>query len=81
MTPEGLKSIHELQEADRGSRIATYEAGWRVVVQLLPYQQKRIRTWQHGSRKVPFVLEEERQLLPETDETDGFYFARLRRRT
>ena len=29
----------------------------------------------------PFVLEEERQLLPGTDETDGFYFARLRRRT
>ena len=28
----------------------------------------------------PFVLEEERQLLPGTDETDGFYYARLRRK-
>ena len=33
------------------------------------------------TEQFPFVLEEERQLLPGTDETDGFYFARLRRRT
>ena len=31
------------------------------------------------TEQFPFALEEERQFLPGVDETDGFYYAKLRR--
>ena len=82
VTPEGLKSIHELQRQ-------IVEAGWRYVKPggVLLYSTCTINREENQNmaawitEKFPFVLEEERQLLPGTDETDGFYFARLRRRT
>ena len=64
VTPEGLKSIHELQRQIVGSRMAVCGTGWRVVVQHLHDQhqiEKRIRTWRHPTTEsFPFVLEEER---------------------
>ena len=82
VTPEGLKSIPELQRQ-------IVEAGWRYVKPggVLLYSTCTINREENQNmaawitEKFPFVLEEERQLLPGTDETDGFYFARLRRRT
>ena len=82
VTPEGLKSIHELQRQ-------IVEAGWRYVKPggVLLYSTCTINREENQNmaawiaEKFPFALEEERQLLPGTDETDGFYFARLRRRT
>ena len=80
-TPESLKSITELQK-----RIV--EAGWQYVKPggVLLYSTCTIHRGENQDMAVwitknyPFTLEEERQLLPGTDETDGFYFARLRRK-
>ena len=82
VTPESLKSIQELQRQ-------IVEAGWRYVKPggVLLYSTCTINREENQNmaawitEQFPFVLEEERQLLPGTDETDGFYFARLRRRT
>ena len=81
VTPEGLKSIHELQRQ-------IVEAGWRYGKPggVLLYSTCTINREENqkmaacSTEKFPFVLEEERQLLPGTDETDGFYYARLRRK-
>ena len=82
VTPDSLRSINELQRQ-------IVEAGWRYVKPggVLLYSTCTINREENQNmaawitEKFPFVLEEERQLLPGTDETDGFYFARLRRRT
>lgn len=81
VTPESLRSITELQKK-------IVEAGWQYVKPggVLLYstctihkqENSLMAAWICG--QFPFVLEEERQLLPGTDETDGFYFARLRRK-
>ncbi len=81
VTRESLQSITELQKK-------IVEAGWQYVKPggVLLYstctihdsENRQMAAW--ISENFPFVLEEERQLLPGTDETDGFYFARLRRK-
>ena len=79
-TPESLQSIMELQR-----RIV--EAGWQYVKPggVLLYSTCTIHRGENQDmtawiqEKYPFTLEEEKQLLPGTDETDGFYYARLRR--
>ena len=81
-TPESLQSITELQRQ-------IVAAGWQYVKPhgVLLYSTCTIHRGENQemaawiTENFPFVLEEERQLLPGTDETDGFYFARLRRRT
>ena len=80
-TPESLQSITELQRQ-------IVAAGWQYVKPhgVLLYSTCTIHRGENQEMAVwitenfPFVLEEERQLLPGTDETDGFYFARLRRK-
>ena len=81
VTPESLQSITELQKK-------IVEAGWQYVKPggVLLYSTCTIHSRENSQMAAwicehfPFVLEEERQLLPGTDETDGFYFARLRRK-
>lgn len=81
VTPESLQSITELQKK-------IVEAGWQYVKPggVLLYSTCTIHSEENSQMAAwicehfPFVLEEERQLLPGTDETDGFYFARLRRK-
>ena len=81
VTPESLQSITELQK-----RIVT--AGWQYVKPggVLLYSTCTIHCGENQemaawiTENFPFVLEKERQLLPGTEETDGFYFARLRRK-
>lgn len=81
VTPESLRSITELQK-----RIV--EAGWQYVKPggVLLYSTCTIHRRENQemaawiTKEFPFLLEEERQFLPGTDETDGFYFARLRRK-
>ena len=81
VTPESLQSITELQKK-------IVEAGWQYVKHggVLLYSTCTIHSRENSQmaawicENFPFVLEEERQLLPGTDETDGFYFARLRRK-
>ena len=80
-TPESLRSITELQKQ-------IVEAGWQYVkpggvllystCTINPAENQKMAAW--ITENFPFALEEERQLLPGTDETDGFYFARLRRK-
>ena len=80
-TPESLKSIVALQKQ-------IVEAGWQYVKPggILLYSTCTIHRGENQemaawiTEHFPFVLEEERQLLPGTEETDGFYFARLRRK-
>lgn len=80
VTPEGLASITELQKK-------IVEAGWQYVKPggVLLYSTCTIHRGENQDMTAwictnyPFTLEEERQLLPGTDETDGFYYARLRR--
>ena len=80
-TPESLQSITELQRQ-------IVAAGWQYVKPhgVLLYSTCTIHRGENQEMAVwitenfPFVLEEERQLLPGTDETDGFYYARLRRK-
>ena len=81
VTPESLHSITELQKQ-------IVEAGWQYVkpggillystCTIHPEENQKMAVW--ITEHFPFVLEEERQLLPGTEETDGFYFARLRRK-
>ena len=81
VTPESLCSITELQKQ-------IVEAGWQYVKPggILLYstctihrpENQEMTAW--ITENFPFELEEERQLLPGTDETDGFYYARLRRK-
>ena len=80
VTPESLASITKLQKE-------IVEAGWQYVRPggVLLYSTCTIHRNENQdmaawiTEKFPFTLEEERQLLPGTDETDGFYYARLRR--
>ncbi len=81
VTPDSLKSINELQRQ-------IVETGWRYVKPggVLLYSTCTIHRGENQEKAawitdhLPFVLEEERQLLPGTDAADGFYYARLRRK-
>lgn len=82
LTPEKMKEIGELQR-----RIV--EGSWRYVkpggvllystCTVNPEENERMVRW--ILERFPFLLEEERQFMPGEDETDGFYYARLRRRS
>ncbi len=82
VTPETLESLVELQKQ-------IIESGWQYVKKggVLMYSTCTIHGEenQEMSRFIcenyPFELEEEKQILPGFTEADGFYFARLRRRT
>lgn len=81
VTGEQLAAIGELQK-----RIL--DASWQYVKKggVLLYSTCTIHAGENEqmtkwiTEQYPFVLEEERQFLPGRDETDGFYYARLRRK-
>lgn len=81
VTPESLTSIVELQKQ-------IVAAGWQYVKPggVLLYSTCTIHRAENEdmaawiAAQYPFTLEEERQLLPGKDKTDGFYYARLRRK-
>ncbi len=80
VTPETLESLVELQKQ-------IVESSWQYVKKggVLMYSTCTIhkKENQDMSRFIcenyPFVLEEEKQILPGFTEADGFYYARLRR--
>lgn len=81
VTPEQLQSIQKLQK-----QILT--SSWRYVKEggVLLYSTCTIHSGENEemvrfiTENFPFELEEEKQFLPGIDETDGFYYARLRRK-
>lgn len=80
VTPETLESLVELQKQ-------IIESSWQYVKKggVLMYSTCTIHREENQDmsrficEKYPFVLEEEKQILPGFAEADGFYFARLRR--
>lgn len=81
VSPEKLLSLEELQRA-------IIESCWQYVrhggvllystCTINPAENENMVRW--IAANFPFVLEEERQFMPGEDETDGFYYARLRRK-
>ncbi len=80
VTPEKLPALEELQRT-------IIESCWQYVKPggVLLYSTCTINSAENEKmvrwivERFPFVLEEERQFIPGEDETDGFYYARLRR--
>ena len=81
VTPQSLESLTQLQKQ-------IVESSWQYVKKggVLLYSTCTINKKENQEmvkwicESFPFVLEEERQLLPGFEEADGFYYARLRRR-
>ncbi len=81
VTPDSLESLTQLQKQ-------IVESSWQYVKKggVLLYSTCTINKKENQEmvkwicESFPFVLEEERQLLPGFEEADGFYYARLRRR-
>jgi 16S rRNA (cytosine967-C5)-methyltransferase len=80
VTPESMESLLDLQKA-------IVDASWKYVKKdgTLMYSTCTINKKenqdmvQYICEKYPFVLEEDKQILPGIMKADGFYFARLRR--
>lgn len=80
VTPEKLLALEELQRSIIGNCWQYVRPGGALLYSTCTInsaENENMVRWilEH----FPFVLEEERQFLPEEDETDGFYYARLRR--
>lgn len=81
ITPEKIASIGELQKQ-------IIESSWSYVKQggvllystctVNPAENEQMAVW--IVENFPFELEEEKQFMPGKDETDGFYYAKLRRK-
>lgn len=82
VTPETLESLVELQKQ-------IVESSWQYVKKggVLMYSTCTIHKEENQDmsrficENYPFELEEEKQILPGFTEADGFYYARLRRKT
>ena len=80
VSPESMESLLELQKA-------IVDASWQYVKKdgTLMYstctidRKENQDMVQYICEKYPFVLEEEKQILPGIMKADGFYYARLRR--
>lgn len=80
ITPEKIASIGELQKQ-------IIESSWSYVKQggvllystctVNPSENEQMTAW--IVENFPFELEQEKQFMPGEDETDGFYYAKLRR--
>jgi len=81
ITPEKIASIGELQKQ-------IIESSWSYVKQggvllystctVNPAENENMTAW--IVENFPFELEQEKQFVPGEDETDGFYYAKLRRK-
>lgn len=81
ITPEKITSIGELQRAIINSSWNYVKQGGVLLYStctINPGENEQMAAWIVGN--FPFELEEERQFVPGEDETDGFYYARLRRK-
>ena len=81
ISPEKLVSIAELQKEIITSSWSYVKPGGVLLYStctINPLENEKMSAW--IVEKFPFELEEERQFIPGEDETDGFYYARLRRK-
>lgn len=81
VSPQRLMELEKLQRAIIGSCWQYVRPGGVLLYStctINPAENEKMARW--ISENFPFVLEEERQLMPGEDETDGFYYARLRRK-
>ncbi len=80
ITPEKMKSIGELQRKIVQNSWEYVKSGGVLLYStctINPAENEEMVAW--IVKHFPFRLEEERQFMPGEDETDGFYYARLRR--
>lgn len=81
VSPEGLDALRILQRRILQSSWDYVRPGGVLLYSTCtvnPAENQETVRW--IAQQFPFVLEEERQFIPGEDETDGFYFARLRRK-
>jgi len=81
ITPEKITSIGELQQEIIKSSWNYVKPGGVLLYStctINPGENEQMAAW--IIENFPFELEEERQFIPGEDETDGFYYARLRRK-
>ncbi len=81
MNIEKLADIEELQKRIIESSWGYVKPGGALLYStctINPEENEKLVRWIVES--LPFELEEERQFMPGEDDTDGFYYARLRRR-
>lgn len=81
ITPEKIASIGEVQREIIRSSWSYVKPGGTLLYStctINPDENERMACW--IVEEFPFELEEERQFIPGVDETDGFYYARLRRK-
>lgn len=82
VSPESIESLVELQKQIVDSSWQYVKKGGTLLYSTCTIDKKENETMSRWiCEKYPFVLEEERQILPGFTEADGFYFARLRRKT
>lgn len=80
ITPEKISSIGKLQREIIESSWGYVKPGGVLLYStctINPAENEQMAGW--IVQNFPFELEEERQFMPGEDETDGFYYARLRR--
>ena len=81
MTADKMQSICELQRQIVKSSWSYVKPGGVLLYStctIHPEENEKMVVW--ITENFPFVKEEERQFIPGEDETDGFYYARLRRK-
>ena len=80
VTPESLESLVELQKQIVASSWEYVKQGGVLMYSTCTIHKKENQDMSRFiCENFPFVLEEEKQILPGFMEGDGFYFARLRR--
>ncbi len=81
VTTDSLESLTELQKQIVESSWQYVKKGGTLLYSTCTINRKENQDMvQWICESFPFVLEEERQILPGFEEADGFYYARLRRR-
>ena len=81
ITPDKMASIGELQRLiieNSWSYVKTGGVMLYSTCTVNPAENQQMAAW--IVENFPFELEEEKQFMPGEDETDGFYYARLRRK-
>ena len=81
VSPESLAAVETLQRQILQSSWDYVRPGGVLLYStctINPSENERMARW--IAEQFPFTLEEERQFMPGEDETDGFYYARLRRK-
>lgn len=81
VSPEGLAAVQTLQREIIHNSWDYVRPGGVLLYSTCtvnPSENEKMAQW--IVEQFPFFLEEERQFMPGEDETDGFYYARLRRK-